>query len=73
MSEFVLCCPSMVGNCVGSERYEKVSGDKMQKCLNSVNTWDFLVSNLAENYSVSTADKTRAWPATRVGLTSWIL
>ena len=61
MSEFILCCPVLVGNCTGSKRCEKVSSDKIH--------WDFLMWKLAENYSLSTADETRTWPATRVWLT----
>ena len=59
MSEFLLCCPVLVWNCFGPRGYEKVSRDKIQKCLNSANNWDFIMWNIAENYSMSTADETR--------------
>jgi len=69
MSEFLLCCPVLVGNCVVPKGYEKVSSDKIQRCLNSVNTWNILRWNLSENYLVSTADETHTWPAAGMWIT----
>lgn len=69
MSEFLLCCPLRVGNCVVPKGYEKVSSDKIQRCLNSMDTWNFLMWKLPENYLVYTADETHTWPAAGVWIT----